>query len=152
MKYIFRKAKLPDVEKIHSLVNYYAEKRAMLPRALNQIYENIQGYFVVSCNKEIVGCCSLSITWGDIAEIRSLAVLEKLQKKGIGKKLVQLCLEEAKKLEVKRVFSLTYLPDFFKKMGFKEINKEKLPHKIWTECINCRFFPNCNEVALIKDI
>jgi amino-acid N-acetyltransferase len=147
-----RKAKLKDVEQIHGLVNYYAEKRAMLPRALNQIYENIQGYYVAVEGSKVVGCCALGITWGDMAEVKSLAVSEKCQKKGIGQKLVKLCIREAKNLGVKKVFALTYVPGFFKKLGFTEIDKEKLPHKIWTECINCRFFPNCNEIALLKNL
>ena len=150
MEFRIRKAKVRDVKNIHKLINYCANKRLMLPRALNEIYENIQGFCVVEYKRKIVGCCAFSISWEDLSEIKSLAVTPGYRRQGLGKKLVEVCQDEAKKLGIKKVFVLTYIPKFFKKLGFKEISKEILPHKVWSECIRCPFFPNCKEIPLLR--
>ena len=98
------------------------------------------------------GCCALHIAWENLAEIKSLAVDESKQRKGIGVELVKQALEDAKNLKVKRVFALTYVPEFFEKLGFKRIEHAELPHKIWSECIKCVKFPDCAENALAMDI
>jgi len=152
MSYIIRKSNVYDVKHIHKLINYYAQKNKMLPRSFNSIYENILGFYVVEKQKKIIGCCCLSVSWEDLAEIKSLAIKEEHQNKGLGSKLVRLCEEEAKKICVKKIFVLTYIPEFFKKLGFKETDKNTLPNKIWKECIECPFFPNCNEIPLIKHL
>jgi amino-acid N-acetyltransferase len=90
--------------------------------------------------------------WENLAEIRSIAVLGDYQHRGIGKKLIGECLNEAKELCVNKVFVLTYQPDFFKKMGFRLIDKNTLPHKIWGDCLKCPKFPQCEEVAVIKSL
>ena len=148
-----RKANIADVNKIQSLINIYANKNLMLPRSLNEIYENLRDFWVFQENKKIIGCCGLHVIgWNNLAEIKSLAVLKTKQKKGIGRLLVESCLREAKDLKIKKVFALTYIPDFFKRFGFKKISKSKLPHKIWIECCKCPKFPNCHEEALLKII
>ena len=152
MKAKIRKAKINDAKNIQKLVNYYADKKIMLPRALNEIYENIQGYFIIELNKKIIGCSALAVSWEDLAEIKSLAVSPSHGRKGLGTKLVEACEREARKIGIKKIFVLTYVPEFFGKLGFKRVPKETLPHKIWTGCIRCPFFPNCNEVPLIKQI
>lgn len=144
-----RKAIIPDIKAIHKLINEFAKKGQMLPRSLNELYENIRDFFIAENNNEILGICALHILWEDLAEIRSLAVKREFQNKGIGQKLVKSCLKEAKKFGVKQVFVLTYIPDFFKKAGFTEIDKSKLPQKIWGDCIRCHKFPECDEIALI---
>jgi len=90
----------------------------------------------------------LSICWEDLAEVRSLAVAPGQQGKGIGRKIVEMCLSEATELGLKRVFALTYQPIFFKTMGFFDIEKSELPQKIWGDCINCVKYPDCDELAL----
>ncbi|MCS7164464.1 MAG: N-acetyltransferase [Thermodesulfovibrio sp.] len=147
-----RKATVSDVKSIHRLINEFAKKGEMLPRSLNELYENIRDFLIAEENGEIKGVCALHILWEDLAEIRSLAVKKDSQKKGIGSLLVKKSLNEAKKLGVKRVFVLTYIPEFFKKKGFKEFDKSKLPQKIWGDCIRCPKFPECDEVALIYEI
>ncbi|MFH1622131.1 MAG: N-acetyltransferase [Candidatus Omnitrophota bacterium] len=148
-----RKARIEDVKQMHSLINFYAEKDLMMPRSLNEIYENLRDFFVYEKNNRILACCALHIVgWEDLAELKSLAVKKSYQKKGFGLKLVKMCLDETILLGVKKVFALTYVPGFFKKLGFRNINKSKLPHKIWVECCNCPKFPGCDEVALIKSI
>jgi amino-acid N-acetyltransferase len=100
----------------------------------------------------MVGICALHICWDDLAEIRSLAVRDEDRKKGIGAGLVRACLEEAKALGVNRVFALSYQPEFFERLGFKKVDKAVLPHKIWTDCLKCVKFPDCDEVALVKEL
>ena len=124
----------------------------MLPRSLNELYENIRDFWVAKENNKIVGCCALHVSWDDLAEIKSLAVENKRQKKGLGRELVSVCLEEALELGAKRVFVLTYKADFFKNLGFKRVKNSSLPHKIWAECIDCCKFPNCQEIAMVKQL
>jgi len=150
--YRIRKAVIADIVEVQKLINQYAKKEQMLPRSLNELYENIRDIFVCEKDRTIVGTCCLHILWEDLAEIRSLAVRKQAQKEGIGTKLVKSALLEAKQLGVKRVFVLTYTPEFFTRLGFKEIDKATLPQKIWGECLKCHKFPNCDEMALIKEL
>ena len=143
------KAKISHAKQIQQLVNSYAKQDLMLFRSLNDIYEDIRDFWVYKNDKEIAGCAALHIDWEDLAEIRSLAVDEQQQKTGVGQVLVKYCLDEARELEVKKVFVLTYVPDFFRKLGFSPYEKEKLPHKIWNDCLKCHKFPDCDEEAMI---
>jgi len=145
----YRHAKLSDVEDIINLINYYAEQGLMLPRTRSALYEGIREVIVAVEDDRIVGTGALHITWDDLAEIRALAVEESYRGKGLGRKIVELLLEEAKELHCPKVFTLTYQVDFFKHMGFEITEKDSMPHKVWKECINCVKFPNCDENALI---
>jgi amino-acid N-acetyltransferase len=149
---MIRKAKIEDIKKIQAIINAFAKKDLMLPRSLNELYENLRDFWVAQENNRIIGCCALHISWDDLSEIKSLAVEKSRHNKGIGRKLVGACISEAKELGAKKVFVLTYRSDFFKKLGFKRIKNSELPHKIWAECINCCKFPNCQEVALLKNL
>lgn len=122
----------------------------MLPRSLNELYENLRDFWVAEEKNKIIGCCALHISWDNLAEIKSLAVVKKKQGQGIGRELVNTCVHEAKELGAKKIFVLTYQPDFFKKFWFRKIRHTNLPHKIWAECINCPKFPDCQEVAMVK--
>ena len=145
---MIRKAKLSDAKKIQELSKIFSDKEEMLPRSLISIYENIRDFFVYEKSEKIIGVCALHVCWEDLAEVRTLAVLSEYQKKGIGKELTEACLNEARKLEIKKVFTLTYKPDFFKKLNFIDIDKNELPHKVWQDCLNCPKFPDCDEKAL----
>ena len=147
---MIRKAAIKDINKIQELVAYFAKQDLMLPRSLNELYENIRDFWVYEKKGKIYGCVALHISWDDLAEIKSLAVAKGVQGQGVGKDLVTTCLAEAGSLGAKKIFVLTYKPEFFKKMGFKRIKHANLPHKIWAECINCCKFPNCQEIALLK--
>lgn len=147
-----RKATVRDVKTIQSLINKFAAKEKMLPRALNDIYENLRDFFVCDDSGETVAASALHIAWEDLAEIRSVVVSKAYQSQGIGKKLLAQCLKEAKSLGIKRVFALTYNLGFFAEMGFQEVDKNSLPHKIWGDCLKCPRFPDCNEIAVIKDL
>ena len=149
---MIRKANINDVKKLQKLITYYAKRNKMLPRSLNELYENIRDFFVYTEGKNIYGACALHIDWEDLAEIKSLAVARSRSGKGIGKKLLEQCIKEAKTLKIKKVFALTYIPEFFKRFGFKLVDRDELPHKIWSECIKCVYFPGCKEIALMKEI
>ena len=149
---MLRGAHIKDVDQMNKLINHFAKKDLMLPRSLSDLYENIRDYYVYVENSKIIGCAALHIFWKDLAEIKSVAVEENYQKKGIGKQLIQKCLEEGKVLGINKLFVLTYIPGFFERMGFKRVDKELLPHKIWSECIKCYKFPDCEEVPLMIEI
>jgi amino-acid N-acetyltransferase len=149
---MIRKAKLTDVKAMQSLVNQYADSGQMLPRTLNELYENLRDFSVYEEEGAIVGVCALHISWDGLAEIRSLAVQQDRAKQGMGSELVRHCLTEAASLQVKQVFVLTYQDGFFRKIGFTDVDKKELPHKIWTDCLNCVKFPDCDESALIINI
>lgn len=149
---MIRKATVEDATQIQKLVNHHASKGLMLPRSLGDICDNIRDFFIYENDEKMIGCCALNITWLDLAEIRSLAVEEEYQGKGIGKELVNYAIEDAKRLGVKKVFALTNKPEFFTKLGFQQIDKSELPHKVWVECVKCVKFPDCDESAFIKSI
>ncbi len=143
------KARVSDVPQMHKLINSFADKGEMLARSLSEIYENIRNYFVVRQGERVIACGALHISWSDLAEIKSLAVTEDSQRKGIGDQLIKVCLREAKELGISTVFCLTYKPAFFEKCGFSQVDKAELPRKVWGECYRCPKFPDCDEVALI---
>ena len=147
---MIRKAKIKDIKQIQQLIGYFAGLDVMLPRSLNELYENIRDFWVYEDKGKLSGCAALHISWDDLAEIKSLAVAKNKQAKGIGRDLVSACIAEARVMGAKKIFVLTYKPGFFKKIGFKKIKHDALPHKIWAECINCCKFPNCQEIALLK--
>ncbi len=124
----------------------------MLPRSLSEIYENLRDFYVSFEDGKLCAVSSLHILWEDLAEIRSVAVSRKYQQMGIGKKLIKKCLKEANDLGIKKVFALTYHPEYFRTLGFKDIDKNELPHKIWGDCQKCPKFPDCNESAVIMHL
>jgi len=147
-----RKAGTRDVREIHRLVNSFAKREQMLPRSLNEIYETLRDHIVCEDNGEVTGVCALHILWEDLAEIRSLAVRADARRQGTGKRLVKSCVSEAKRLGIERIFVLTYNPDFFRSLGFVDIDKSELPQKIWGDCLRCHKFPECDESALIRKV
>ena len=148
---MIRKAKLSDVKAIQQLIKLYSTRGNVLPRSLSDLYDHLRDFFVSVRNRKVVGVCALHICWDDLAEIRSLVVAEEARHKGIGVKLVKACLEESKQLGVKKVFALTYEPEFFGTLGFRKVDKTVLPHKIWTDCLNCVKFPDCDEEAMLRE-
>lgn len=146
------KAKISEVPRIHKLVNTFAGRGEMLARSLSEIYENIRDFVVVRKGKRIIGCAALHVMWSDLAEIKSVAVDEELQRQRVGYELVTALLKEAKELGISTVFCLTYKPMFFEKLGLQEVEKMTLPQKIWTECYRCSKFPNCDETAMTIQI
>ncbi len=143
------KATIKDAPQIHKMVNYFAGKGEMLPRALSEIYENTRDYFVVREEDRVVACAALHIYWSDLAELRAVTISEDRQNQGIGARLIKACLKEATELGIPKVFCLTNKTSFFEKFGFNQVDSAELPRKVWAECYTCPKFPNCDEVALL---
>ena len=151
---MIRKAWVLDVKNIHKLLSTFSDRGEILPRSLSEIYDNLRDYCIFCDEKQktIIGTCAVHITWEDLAEIRSLAVKEEFTKRGIGRKLVESCIAEARELGIHRVFVLTYEREFFEKVGFHLVDKSSLPHKIWADCVKCVKFPDCDETAMMREI
>lgn len=145
-----RTARVSDAPAIKKLIDVCAAKDQLLARSLAEIYSRVREFWVVDDPEEgVVGCVALRVVWGDLAELRSLAIEEGHRSYGYGRQLTQAVLDEARRLDLPKVFALTYIPEFFKKRGFVEVPKESLPHKVWSDCVNCPKFPHCDEVALM---
>ena len=149
---IFRKATTHDIKEIHNIINKFASKSLLLPRSLSELYDHTRNFILAldEKNGKLVGVCSLKVSWEDLAEISSLAVEEQYQGQGYGRALLEKCIEEGIQLGIKKVFALTYSQAFFSGLGFREIDKSELPQKIWSDCLKCPKFPECNETAVIR--
>ena len=130
METIIRKAKISDIGTIFELVNDFAKQGLMLPKSQIDLYESIRDFFVIEIDNKVVACGALKVFLDDLAEIRSLATNKDFQKMGLGKMITQKLLDDAKELGIKKVFTLSYQVDFFKKQGFTLIKKEEHPQKI----------------------
>jgi len=149
----YEKAKLSDIALMQELVKEEVQKGIILFRSSDEMATNIRSYILAKDDDAIIGFGALHFHAFDLAEVRSLIVDKNYQGKGIGRGIVEALLEEGKNLGVKKIFTLTYVKGFFESLGFKEIPKESLPaHKIWADCIKCKHFPVCDEVALIQTI
>ncbi len=146
------KATLKEVPQIQRLVNRYAQKGFLLPRSLLDIYESIRDFFMVKDGNEVVAAGALKIFWEDLAEIRSLAIDERYRGQGLGKELVDACFKEAKELGIKKIFVLTNNPGYFSHLGFRSVDRKELPHKVWSDCLKCPKFPDCDEVPMTIDL
>lgn len=163
---VIRRATLSDVEAMHALINHFADEGLMLPKARSSLYQNIRDFYVAEAGVPptqtsaaaggegrgtLIGCGALHVIWVDLGEIRSLAVAESFQKDGVGRRIAGALLREADSLRLPRVFALTYQKSFFEHLGFVEVDKTSMPHKVWGECMDCPKFPNCDEVAVVRD-
>ncbi len=151
---MIRKATIKDIKAIHGLLQEYGRKGELLPRPLSELYDHMRDFTLFMDEKEdkVAGCCALQFCWEDLAEIRSLAVHPDYLRRKIGSQLAMTVLSEARSHNIKKVFTLTYKPDFFKKFGFVQIDRAELPLKIWGDCILCIKFPDCDEIAMMKEI
>ncbi|NLF40317.1 N-acetyltransferase [bacterium] len=154
MKIEIRKAGIGQVRDIQALVNASAGQGLMLPRALSDLYEYIRDFFVAvdSDTGAVIGACALHVCWESLGEVRSLVVDPAYQRHGVGRDLVRHCIREARELGLSQLFALTYVPGFFRKLGFEDYPKEKLPHKVWSDCIKCHKFPDCDENAVAMNL
>lgn len=152
---MLRKARVGDVKTIHRMINISSVKGEILPRSLMDIYGSLRDFFVCidEENKSVIGICAMNIIWENLAEIRSLYVEDKYRNGGIGKKLVEACISEAITLDLFRIFTLTNSPEFFKRLGFREVDRSGLSEKIWSDCFRCSKYPDyCDEVALVVEL
>lgn len=152
---MLRKARIGDVKTIHRMINISASKGEILPRSLMDVYSSLRDFFVYVDDPSgtIVGICAMNIIWENLAEIRSLYVDENYRRRGIGRKLVEACISEAITLELFRIFTLTFEIEFFKSLGFREVDRSTLPEKIWSDCFRCPKYPDfCDETAMILEL
>lgn len=153
MEIEFYKPTVIDIPKMQDLVRKEVEKGIILLRTEDEMATTIRSYIIVKVDGVMAGFTATHIHSSRMAEVRSLIVNENFRGLGLGKKLVEKCVEEAKFYGLKQVLSLTYEKEFFENCGFKEISKEEIPEqKIWADCIRCKLFPICNEIAMVKDI
>jgi len=149
----YSSAKLCDIKEMQALVEEEVKKGIILFRSSDEMATNIRSYVLAKKEKTIVGFGALHFHAYNLGELRSLIVSDKCRGEGIGKGLVTQIVKEGENLKVEQIFTLTYKKEFFETVGFIEIPKESLPeHKIWADCIKCKHFPTCDEVALIKHI
>lgn len=151
---MIRKARIPDVPAIQKMLVEYAREGKLLARSLSELYTNLRDLYVAEDDTTgmVAGSCSLHIVWEDLAEIRSLAVQGAYQGTGLGRRLVEACVAEGKELGIARLFTLTYETAFFERVGFRVVDKNVFPQKIWADCLHCPKFPECDEIALVMDL
>ncbi|GDY12963.1 acetyltransferase [Planctomycetota bacterium] len=148
-----RQARIRDVPAMAGVISAFAAKHLMLPRPLSELYENVRDFFVAEAEVGgLVGTAALHIDTATIAELKALAVAEAVQGRGIGRMLVERCLAEAAELGLERVFCLTYQVDFFTRMGFARVDRSRLPDKVWSECVRCHKFLDCDEIAMWRTV
>lgn len=153
---MIRPATMVDVPEIHCLITGHAEYNRMLFRSHADLYEHLRDFFVavenVDGSERIVGCAALELAWRDLAEVKSLAVAEGWQGRGIGSALVRAAVAEGRRLGLAKIFALTRENRFFEKLGFIQVPKEMLPHKVWTDCVRCPLQANCDEIAVVLSL
>lgn len=147
-----RRARVSDVPRLYELINYYAARGDMLPRTLDQLYNRVRNFHVADADGEVIGCVALHITWADLAEVVSLAVHPDFQGRGVGRRLVEPLFDEARDLGIPTLFALTLQVGFFSRLGFREVPRLRLPHKIWQDCATCFKQDRCDEVAMVREV
>jgi amino-acid N-acetyltransferase len=145
-----RYARLADAAAISAITAEYALQGIMLERSGENIVENIRNFFVAESNGEVIGCCAIAFYTLRLAEIRSLAVFNHYKMKGIGRLLVEKAESVLREEGVSEVFVLTLNSKFFRHLGYREIQKEYFPQKIWRDCTHCPKLMACDEIAMVK--
>ena len=150
---MIRPATIHDVPRIQEIVNSHAELGKMLFKSFAQLYESLRDFAVYELpGGRVVGCTALAIIWADLAEVRSLAVDENFQGRGVGKRLVEWCIDECRRIQIRRLMSLTYERAFFEKLGFIVVEKDSLPLKVWSDCVRCPKRDGCDEIAMVREL
>jgi amino-acid N-acetyltransferase len=145
-----RKAVIRDIRNLLSLINSYAANGIMLPRTEFEMSENIRDFSVAYDGNTLVGCGALHFYTPTVAEVRSLAVLPEAKQHGVGRKIVESLEHEARENDLESIFAFTYVPGFFARLGFAEVERGELPLKAWKDCLRCPKFQNCDEIAVLK--
>ncbi|MBC7785609.1 MAG: N-acetyltransferase [Burkholderiales bacterium] len=149
---MIRPARITDVPQIQEIINSHAELGKMLFKSYAQLYEDLRDFAVYEHGGRIAGCVAVGIIWADMAEIRSLAVGEHFRGRGIGSDLVKWCIDDARRLGIRKLMSLTYEQRFFEKLDFVVVGKESLPLKVWSDCVRCPKNLNCDEIAMVHEL
>ena len=149
MDITIRRARLPDVGAIVELTKEFGQEGIMIPLSIGETLERLRSFQVAQTpDGVIVGCIAVDPTWEFLVEIRSLAVNRRMHRHGVGRRLMQAALDDAREFGAREVFTLTYVPDFFKRFGFDIVPRDTLPHKVWLVCVKCPRFPDCGEVPM----
>jgi amino-acid N-acetyltransferase len=149
---MIRRARVGDVPRLYEIINFYAARGDMLPKTLDQLYNRVRAFNVAEADGEVVGCAALHITWADLAEVVSVAVHPDFQGRRIGQKLIEPLFIEARQLGIPTLFTLTLQVGFFSRLGFREVPKLHLPHKIWQDCKTCFKQDRCDEIAMVREV
>ncbi len=147
-----REAFIDDVDGIYNVIKPYVENGELLPRTQDDIADHIRNFVVAEINGEVVGCMAIKFYSKELVEFRTLAVKKDVQKRGIGKMIVNKGIDIVRKMGVKRIFVLTRSEEFFVKLGFEVVKKEIFPEKVWSDCILCPKLNRCDEIAMIKKL
>lgn len=145
-----RKASMRDIPNVLSVINSYAANGLMLPRTEFEMSENIRDFSVAYQGNILVGCGALHFYTPTTAEVRSLAVLPAAKQHGVGRAVVEALEAEARENDLEAMFAFTYVPGFFQKLGFGEVERGELPLKAWKDCLRCPKFHHCDEIAVLK--
>jgi amino-acid N-acetyltransferase len=155
MDYLVRKARVTDVADVYSLLKDLAGEGLLLPRSYSSLYEMLQTLYVAESRDPaggILGAGALQVSWEDLAEVRSLAVREDCRGRGVGRAITAAVEADARELRIRRMFALTYVPEFFFRLGYRQVSLDSLPQKIWAVCFNCVHYPDCKEIAVVKEL
>lgn len=149
---MIRNATIHDVPRMQAIINSHAEYGKMLFKSFAQLYEHLRDFCVWEEDGHVLGCAALTIIWADLAEVRSLAVDSHYTGRGIGRKLVEWTIAEARRLGIRKIMSLTYEQRFFEKLGFDVVDKDTLPLKVWSDCVACPKREGCDEIAMVHTL
>ena len=150
--FTLRKASVDDVDSIYALLQYFAEKKLLLPKTKDQLFHQIRSFRVIQLAEDIIGSAQLDIFTSELAEVKSLAVHDNFHGHGLGRILVEDCEKEAISMRIKNIFALTYQVKFFEKLNYRLVDIQSLPEKVFKECVVCPFYGACNENALLKNL
>lgn len=149
---ILRTAKLTDISDLLGVINDYAAQGVMLPRTEFELAENIRDFVVALEDSRIIGCGALHFYTPRSAEVRSLAVSPEKKAAGVGRLIVELLEADARNQQIQSIFAFTYVPGFFEKLGFSQVDRGELPLKAWKDCLRCPKFQACDEIAMLKQL
>jgi amino-acid N-acetyltransferase len=147
-----RRATLADVGAMHGVIDVFAKRNDILPRERGSLISALRDFHIVEVDGRIAGCAALAIIDDDLAEVRTLVVDDSAQGLGLGRRLVEACIEDARQMGFHRVFALTRVDGFFERLGFRRPPMGALPQKVWLDCAHCPSFPDCDEIAVIREV
>ena len=130
-----RPARTSDVKGIRKLIDLYAPQRRILSKETVTLYESVQEFVVAADGDSVVGCGALHVLWEDVAEVRTVAVIEELRGKGVGHQILEKLIERAKMVGVKKLFCLTFETEFFGRHGFTEIQSAPVEPEVYQQLL-----------------
>lgn len=149
---LIREATAKDVDRIFDLIDTHSVEHQMLPRSKTNILDNLLKFNVIELNDEVIACAALEIFTAELCEIRSLVVAQSIKQRGYGRIMVETLITKAQELRLQRIMALTYVPEFFHRLGFRTVPKEIFPEKVWGVCAQCSKFNSCDEIAVVKQL